>query len=108
MAAYGTANFVFTSKMKKSVLVESRELEGTVYQFRFRKRRMDGTELWCCMGCEETKRSEGTLHPVPSIVMDGNRHISDPHQPFYRHFCAGKRKEDVLAKQVSILEHKWK
>ncbi len=60
MAGYGTANFVFMSKMKKSVLVESQELEGTVYQFRFWKRRVDGTELWCCMGCEGTKRSTST------------------------------------------------
>ncbi len=29
-------------------------MEATVYQFRLRKRRVDGTELWSCMGCEET------------------------------------------------------
>ncbi len=80
--------------------MQSVENPGLVYQFRLRNRKVDGTETWSCSDCENRRRQMRDGNPIPSIEVDGSRHISDPQRPSNEHFCEGKRREDVTAKKI--------
>ncbi len=100
MVLFGEATFQLTGKLKQSVLVESEVDPGLLYQFRLRKRKVNGIESWSCTSCESRRRREHSLDPIPCIQLQGNRHITDPQHPSYGHFCGGERKKNVVAKQV--------
>ncbi len=100
MAANGEAVFSLTKKLSKAVIMQCQHTEGTVYQFRMRKRKADGTEVWSCSDCESVKRRRQIALPIPCIELHGTRHSSDPQNPSYQHFCGEKSKEEATAKQV--------